>query len=118
MEKRALTYKEKEQRGCAYCTDRVGLSCKHPECPYHELDNFRRYDDYLKEYPVELDKVLARKQNRPFVKDLPNRRCGGCRGVFHQQALVRTKQSPNGWYCCDCYKRHTGKKNPRIVTKL
>lgn len=58
---RLLQAREKEQRGCIFCNDsksakRDGgvelekhervLLCKWDECPYHELDNIRRYKEY------------------------------------------------------------------------
>lgn len=42
------TTKVMRKRGCAYCTDFVNMACKHEECPYHELDGFKTYDEYLK----------------------------------------------------------------------
>lgn len=50
------------KRGCVYCTDfnygreepqgalyrkKIGI-CPHDECPYHELDGYASYADYLK----------------------------------------------------------------------
>lgn len=40
--------KQMKKRGCAYCTDFVNMACPHEECPYHELDGFKTYDEYLK----------------------------------------------------------------------
>lgn len=55
---RKLRKKEKERRGCRYCEDLteshiikgkfVPAGCPHKECPYHELDNVKSYDKYLK----------------------------------------------------------------------
>lgn len=43
------------KRGCAYCMDsevdthkhRLMPKCKHDTCPYHELDSYNTYDQYL-----------------------------------------------------------------------
>ena len=53
---RELHNDEIRQRGCIYCTDMVkkkvmGLNRKHcpyAECPYHELDEFKTYNEYIK----------------------------------------------------------------------
>ncbi len=55
---RTVRKREKEQRGCMYCEDWVeGFEikgkyipggCKHTQCPYHEMDNEKSYDEYLK----------------------------------------------------------------------
>ena len=47
-----ITSKEKNKRGCEYCTDRMRGArarnrCKHDECPYHDLDSFDTYEDYF-----------------------------------------------------------------------
>lgn len=43
---------EKKKRGCIYCLDYKTVKgqkkCKHDECPYHELDGFECYTDYMK----------------------------------------------------------------------
>ena len=45
---RGAKTKEQRQRGCFYCLDFVDMACKHKECPYHELDGFKTYEEYLK----------------------------------------------------------------------
>lgn len=61
---RVVTKKEIKKRGCYYCLDYVkkkrGKVCIHHECPYHELDKYRKYKDYLKnEAPtIDLRKLL------------------------------------------------------------
>lgn len=54
---RQLKGKEATQRGCLYCAHmkleyvgkgRKRTHCPFRECPYHELDNVKRYTDYLK----------------------------------------------------------------------
>ena len=51
---RKLSKDEVEKRGCEYCMDykfkTLGhqQSCKFDACPYHELDDYDTYDDYLK----------------------------------------------------------------------
>lgn len=39
--------KEMKKRGCHYCAD-FKRRCPHEVCPYHELDNVKTYDEYLK----------------------------------------------------------------------
>lgn len=57
---RAVSNKEKKQRGCIYCADAltegdrkstyyVGRFCPHLKCPYHELDKYESYGDYMKD---------------------------------------------------------------------
>lgn len=38
---------EQKKRGCHYCAD-FKRKCPYAECPYHELDEFKTYDEYLK----------------------------------------------------------------------
>ena len=53
---RILSTQEKIQRGCAYCAyiqmeevnEVVKKVCPYDECPYHELDEFDTYSEYLK----------------------------------------------------------------------
>ena len=46
--RRKLTQEEKKKRGCIYCADCVEEKrCIHTECPYHELDDFRSYKEYM-----------------------------------------------------------------------
>ena len=52
---RKLSKDEVKKRGCEYCMDSnkfktLGYqrSCKYDACPYHELDDYDTYDDYLK----------------------------------------------------------------------
>ena len=54
---RKIHLDRKHKRGCAYCLDlipwekkgnKVRLSkCPYDECPYHELDNVKTYDEYV-----------------------------------------------------------------------
>lgn len=37
-----------KKRGCIYCTEFENMACPHEECPYHELDGFKTYAEYLK----------------------------------------------------------------------
>lgn len=59
MKYRTIPNKEKKQRGCIYCADAlnegdrkssyyVGRFCPHLRCPYHELDKYDDYGDYMK----------------------------------------------------------------------
>lgn len=51
---RKVNYEEMSKRGCCECVDMVkqreeeGWFCPHPECPYHELDEYDSYGEYLK----------------------------------------------------------------------
>lgn len=54
---RIIKTDERVQRGCVYCIDAVNTSkssacsvrvCPHEECPYHDLDSFGTYDEFMK----------------------------------------------------------------------
>ena len=59
---RILESDEKKKRGCVYCNDLIKekgkmeeryyditiSKCPFEECPYHELDKYNTYNDYLK----------------------------------------------------------------------
>ena len=55
---RIVHNKERTQRGCVYCADRITHDesgkklhqkmCPYGECPYHELDGFENYGEFLK----------------------------------------------------------------------
>lgn len=53
---RILTPQDKLKRGCLYCLhvykeEKDGVVktiCPHDECPYHELDEFDTYSEYLR----------------------------------------------------------------------
>ena len=66
---RLLTSKENRKRGCEWCLDhrwfksgyvKRNHACLHETgCPYHELDKYETYDDYLKHARNEgMDKLL------------------------------------------------------------
>lgn len=55
---RIVSLKEWSQRGCAYCLDRKGHSCKHNECPYHELDDVKNYGEYLEKTGFLFDRLI------------------------------------------------------------
>lgn len=39
---------ERIKRGCRYCADVVEKKkCPYEECPYHELDDVKTYEEYL-----------------------------------------------------------------------
>lgn len=54
---RILRRKEQTKRGCLYCTQmekkmyggRLSTFCPYDKCPYHELDGYKKYTDYLKD---------------------------------------------------------------------
>lgn len=69
---RVVRVAEMKKRGCIFCADhqskkyrgRKQKVCIHNECPYHELDKYEKYRDYLKhEAPIlSLTKVLGLKK--------------------------------------------------------
>lgn len=45
---------ERNKRGCRYCSDMViagsgaiRTSCPHEQCPYHVLEKYETYEDYM-----------------------------------------------------------------------
>ena len=69
----------KRKRGCAYCLDfipwemvgntRKKAKCPHEECPYHEMDNSKTYDEYVEsvsDMPIEelITLLLGTKQRK------------------------------------------------------
>ena len=50
---KALDKKEMKQRGCVHCTEmkrkkrKGGNFCKYSQCPFHELDGYKDYRDFL-----------------------------------------------------------------------
>lgn len=69
---RRVAKREISKRGCTYCSDfqkmrmepehtkRVWV-CIHDECPYHELDPYDNYSQYLKsENPQRLKDLLVK----------------------------------------------------------
>lgn len=56
---RTLTKKQKIKRGCEYCLDYKRRQCKHKKCPYHELDGFEKFTDYLETKPgIDIVEIL------------------------------------------------------------
>ena len=53
---RLITEEERAKRGCSYCADaQVKMKnrkrrrvCPYWECPYHELDAFKSYGEFMK----------------------------------------------------------------------
>lgn len=56
---RLISEKEWKQRGCEYCLDHQKHSCKHDECPYHELDNVETYEEYMQNMGFFFDSLLT-----------------------------------------------------------
>jgi hypothetical protein len=48
MIKRVISKAEYKARGCAYCEDCDGHSCRFRYCPYWELDGYTDYRQYMK----------------------------------------------------------------------
>lgn len=82
---RFLTVKETKKRGCSYCIDHrngsnrvkvkpgwTHLKCIYDSCPYHELDKYRTYKDYLnsKESQINIDILIPRLQKRERKKKI------------------------------------------------
>lgn len=54
---RTMPFYEKKKRGCLYCTDAIvtkseqericKVECPHDECPYHVLDKYKSYKEFL-----------------------------------------------------------------------
>ena len=48
--KRRLSDTVIRKRGCTDCLHIIGeIHCEFSKCPYHELDKYRSYDEYLEE---------------------------------------------------------------------
>ncbi len=68
---RILSSQEKIKRGCDYCAhvqeedvnDTVKKVCPHDECPYHELDEFDTYSEYLRIILFILEKLDIQSAN-------------------------------------------------------
>lgn len=73
---RKIGFSVKRKRGCGYCLDfipagKVGKrsKCPHEECPYHEMDNSKTYDEYVEsisDMPIEelVTLLLGTKQRK------------------------------------------------------
>lgn len=78
---RNLKAKEVKKRGCIYCIDcrtgtgrprheklKAGLThhmCIYDSCPYHELDKYKRYGDFLNSKDsVAVDIIIPRLRKR------------------------------------------------------
>lgn len=63
---RFLTFDEKEQRGCVYCLNikasQVGYRtrnlCPYEECPYHVLDNYETYEDFIESDESKIEALM------------------------------------------------------------
>lgn len=73
---RGLTHKEMNKRGCIYCSDLIkrklepdsklrSLVCKHDKCPYHELDSYDTYTQFLKSPQQNALKMVLEKIMHP-----------------------------------------------------
>lgn len=78
---RLVDVKEIKQRGCPICADAIALKgpnchgsgapssksygCPYSECPYHELDNIKSYQEYEHKYrknpPGDLIEAFAKR---------------------------------------------------------
>lgn len=66
-----IPYRQVVKRGCDYCMDMVILrkapkqlavrGCPHLQCPYHELDQYKSYMEYLKKNPLHFNKKKGGK---------------------------------------------------------
>lgn len=63
---RPLAFKEKVQRGCFYCIDRkrvrtasgVSTNCPYDECPYHVLDKYETYEEYVESEDSKIEALM------------------------------------------------------------
>ena len=64
---RYLTECNPEKRGCYYCLNTKLLSadngysrryCIHDKCPYHVLDKYDTYEDYVKSPESKIDALM------------------------------------------------------------
>ena len=67
---RIVPYKCVIKRGCDYCADMVMIKknggenthgCIHMKCPYHELDNYKTYDEYLSKTKINYFLIVRRE---------------------------------------------------------
>ena len=82
---RVVAQKEKTKRGCVYCMDYAkkrlepdstqrSWVCIHDECPYHELDPYDNYVQYLKSpRQSRLQEALEKIFN--FDRGMPSEDC-------------------------------------------
>lgn len=62
---RALREAERQQRGCQYCADVYkGWGCPFEVRPYHTLDSFTRYQDYLKAEGATVPQIIRKLKDR------------------------------------------------------
>lgn len=49
---RLLSANEMRQRGCAFCKDiKRCRHCPHDKCPYHDLDEFKAFEEFCETFP-------------------------------------------------------------------
>lgn len=54
---------EQKARGCRYCAhskDGGGWWCPFDECPYHELDSYVKYQDFMKATGATVPQIIKR----------------------------------------------------------
>ena len=66
-----IPYRQVMKRGCDCCMDMVVIhklrggtvvrGCPHLQCPYHELDQYKTYTEYLKKNPLHFNKKKGGK---------------------------------------------------------
>ena len=60
--------KQSRRRGCIYCADYVvvrmrgkRMVCPYDECPYHEMDGYHSYSEYLRKLGPDSVKRIFRR---------------------------------------------------------
>lgn len=69
---RMLSKAEKKKRGCVSCCDLVPyigrncrVACPYDECPYHELDKYDTYGEYMKATgETSVDAIIKKMRKR------------------------------------------------------
>lgn len=61
MRWRLVKQDEQKARGCRYCGHtRNGWWCPFDECPYHELDNFVKYQDFMRATEATVPQIIRK----------------------------------------------------------
>ena len=59
---RLVRQEEQKARGCPYCADATKGAwwCPYEFCPYYELDNYAKYQDYMKANGATVPQIIRR----------------------------------------------------------
>ena len=62
---RLIRQDEQKARGCHYCAHtRGGWWCPYEFCPYHELDNYVKYQDYMKANGATVPQIIRKLKGK------------------------------------------------------